>query len=44
MFPGKKKYYTNIKIPEAYNEISTSIEKGIGYFRIKNPTTKSFTS
>lgn len=40
--PGKLKYYEKLNIPDAYNETQFSIETGIGYIKIKNPSNKWF--
>ena len=40
--PGKIKYYEKLNIPTAYNETQFSIETGIGYIKVKNPSNKWF--
>lgn len=43
-YKGKIKQYTKINIPEAYSETEISIDRGIGYIRMKNPSKKWFQS
>ena len=40
--PGKVKYYDKLNIPTAFNETQFSIETGIGYIKVKNPSNKWF--
>ena len=41
---GKVKKYEKLKLPEATNESYFSIEEGIGYIKVKNPTNRWFRS
>jgi hypothetical protein len=43
-FPGEKNYYTKLKIPEAYREVLFSLDRGLGFIRINNPTNKIFST
>ena len=42
--PGKIKKYEKLKLPEATSETLFSIEQGIGYIKLKNPTNRYFKS
>ena len=39
-FPGEVTKYTKIGIPEATRQVFFSIEYGLGYIKIKNPSKK----
>ena len=39
---GKVKTYDRLKIPEATSETSFSIDSGIGYIKVSNPSNKWF--
>lgn len=41
---GKLKTYERLKIPEATNETSFSIDTGIGYMKVKNPSDRWFST
>lgn len=43
-FTGKVKKYDKLKIPEATNESFFSIEHGLGYVKLKNPSARWFKS
>lgn len=43
-FQGDRSYYTRLKIPEAYREVYFSLDRGIGFIRVNNPSTQPFTT
>jgi hypothetical protein len=43
-FPGDRYHYEKLNIPEAYREVVFSIDHGIGFIRVNNPSNKPFST
>ena len=44
MFSGDKYHYEKLNIAEAYREVLSNIEHGLGFSRVNNPTKKPFST